>query len=82
MATFAAMIQSYDVIVVGGGICGLSTALFLGKQSLKVVVLEAETIGAFTQASSVNSGIVETFENTDTTSFASPDLLLAHALRE
>lgn len=47
-----------------------------------MVVLEAETIGAFTQASSINSGIVETFEDTGMTSFASPELLLSRALRD
>jgi glycine/D-amino acid oxidase-like deaminating enzyme len=34
-----------DVVVVGGGFCGLSTALHLAEQGVRVVVLEAREIG-------------------------------------
>lgn len=39
---------SYDVVVVGGGLIGTSTAYWLGRQqpSLRVALLEARTLGA------------------------------------
>lgn len=45
-----------DVAVVGGGYCGLSAALELGRQGLGVAVLEAGQIGE--AASSLNGGLV------------------------
>src|ERR1700732_5368927 len=36
---------SVDVVVVGAGYTGLSAALYLAQRGVRVVVLEAETIG-------------------------------------
>ncbi len=40
------MTQTYDAIIIGGGIMGCSTALQLGRQGLKVALLEKDAIGA------------------------------------
>ena len=40
------MTQTYDAIIIGGGIMGCSTALQLSQRGLKVAVLEKDTIGA------------------------------------
>ena len=34
-----------DVCIIGAGICGLSTAYYLSKSGLKVIVLEKDNIG-------------------------------------
>src|SRR5712664_4067477 len=47
-----------DVVVVGGGFCGLSAARSLLKRGVSVAVLEAETLGW--GASSRNGGMVLT----------------------
>src|SRR5216684_3469288 len=47
-----------DVVVVGGGFCGLSAARTLAKRGVNVAVLEAETLGW--GASSRNGGMVLT----------------------
>ncbi|WP_103021027.1 NAD(P)/FAD-dependent oxidoreductase [Salinibacter altiplanensis] len=49
---------AYDVVVVGGGIVGCSTAYWLGQRapSLDVALLEARTLGA--EASGRNAGFV------------------------
>jgi len=47
-----------DVVVVGGGFCGLSAARALAKRGVKVAVLEAESFGW--GASSRNGGMVLT----------------------
>lgn len=47
-------IPRYDTIVVGGGIAGGSTALFLAKRGKKVLLLERDRVGA--RASGVNFG--------------------------
>jgi len=47
-----------DVVVVGGGFCGLSAARGLAKRGAEVVLLEAETLGW--GASSRNGGMVLT----------------------
>ena len=53
-----ALADSADVAVVGGGFCGLAAARALAKRGVKVVVLEAETLGW--GASSRNGGMVLT----------------------
>src|SRR5258708_6973755 len=50
--------DSIDVVVVGGGFCGLSAARALAKRGVKVAVLEAEPFGW--GASSRNGGMVLT----------------------
>jgi sarcosine oxidase subunit beta len=52
------MKRSADVIVVGGGLHGLSSALHLAQRGLAVIVLEAEFCGR--HASGVNAGGVRT----------------------
>jgi len=47
-----------DVVVVGGGFCGLSAARSLAKRGVRVALLEAETLGW--GASSRNGGMVLT----------------------
>jgi sarcosine oxidase subunit beta len=47
-----------DVLVIGGGIHGLSTAFYLAQAGVKVIVLEAEYCGR--HASGVNAGGVRT----------------------
>lgn len=37
--------SSYDVIIIGGGVAGLSTAMQLAKRSQRVLVLERERLG-------------------------------------
>jgi hypothetical protein len=50
--------MAYDVVIVGGGIVGCSTAYWLGRKqpSLRVAILEARTLGA--GASGRNAGFV------------------------
>jgi glycine/D-amino acid oxidase-like deaminating enzyme len=50
--------ENIDVAVVGGGFCGLSSALGLAKRGVRVAVLEAENFGW--GASSRNGGMVLT----------------------
>jgi hypothetical protein len=50
---------SKKVVVIGGGVCGLSTAWALAQfGSYDITLLERETVGAFSQASSINSGFL------------------------
>ena len=53
-----ALPESADVVVVGGGFCGLAAARALAKRGVNVVVLEAETLGW--GASCRNGGMVLT----------------------
>jgi len=50
--------ESADVVVVGGGFCGLAAGRALAQRGVKAVVLEAETLGW--GASSRNGGMVLT----------------------
>src|SRR6266436_5021413 len=50
--------DAVDVVVIGGGFCGLSAARTLAMRGVKVAVLEAETFGW--GASSRNGGMVLT----------------------
>ena len=52
-----------DVVVIGAGVCGLSTALQLAKAGKRVVLFERETVGSSTQASSVNCAWMEVFND-------------------
>ena len=40
------MSQTFDVVVIGGGISGCSTAFQLARRGLKVALLEKDNIGA------------------------------------
>jgi glycine/D-amino acid oxidase-like deaminating enzyme len=53
-----ALPENMDVVVVGGGFCGLSAARVLAKRGVRVAVLEAETLGW--GASCRNGGMVLT----------------------
>jgi len=53
-----ALPESADVVVVGGGFCGLAAARALAKRGMKTVLLEAETLGW--GASCRNGGMVLT----------------------
>lgn len=48
------MVTRTDVVVIGGGLHGCSTALHLARQGLKPIVLEKNTVGR--HASGVNAG--------------------------
>src|SRR3974390_2645858 len=50
--------ETADVVVIGGGFCGLSAARILAKRGVRTVVLEAETFGW--GASCRNGGMVLT----------------------
>merc|ERR1719433_2149361 len=57
--------KSKEIVIVGGGVSGLSTAWTLAKLGHNVTLFERETIGAFSQASSINSGFLHTEPTTD-----------------
>ena len=50
------MRQKADVVVIGGGIAGLMTALYLAEDGADVALIEAGELGA--QASGANAGSV------------------------
>ena len=58
--------HDFDVGVIGGGVCGLATALRCAKLGRRVCLFEREEVGAFSQASSINSGILESFSSVPT----------------
>jgi glycine/D-amino acid oxidase-like deaminating enzyme len=72
--------DDFDVGVVGGGVCGLATALRCAKLGRRVCVFEREEVGAFSQASSINSGILESFSSLPTD--LQCEEFLEHVLRE
>jgi hypothetical protein len=47
------------VVVIGGGICGLLTGVYLRGAGHSVTILERDHIGSDFQASSINSGFIE-----------------------
>ncbi|MCH8206998.1 MAG: FAD-binding oxidoreductase, partial [Chloroflexi bacterium] len=49
-------VDSADVVVIGGGVSGLSSAYFLARAGKDVVVIEKGTVGA--EASGRNGGMV------------------------
>ncbi|MGH7695430.1 MAG: phytoene desaturase family protein [Gemmatimonadaceae bacterium] len=52
------MTQKYDVIVIGGGVAGLTTAALLGKRGMDVLVLEArQHLGGLTTTEDVVPGV-------------------------
>jgi thioredoxin reductase (NADPH) len=51
-----AMEHTYDVIVVGGGPTGLTTAIYTARESLRTLVIEASGLGG-------QAGVTEKFEN-------------------
>jgi len=69
-----------DVIIVGGGVCGLSTALYLAHHGKHCIVLDREQVGASSQASSINSGILENISNLN--SRMKPEALLASVSKD
>jgi glycine/D-amino acid oxidase-like deaminating enzyme len=71
-----AALHSYKnchVSVVGGGICGLSTAWFLQKHGFDVTLVERDRIGSAFQASAINPGLLQ---NASPAYLKSPDELL------
>ena len=69
---------SFDAIVIGGGVCGVSTAIHLADRGKTVLIVDRELIGADTQSSAVNSGIIESCSGLDT-SLPPSHLLLSSA---
>ncbi len=57
------MKQVFDVIVVGGGVIGCSTAYHLARKGAKVMVIEKRSIGG--QASSITAGMLAAQEEAD-----------------
>ncbi len=52
------MTQRFDVIVIGGGVAGLTTAALLGKRGMDVLVLEArEHLGGLTSTDDIVPGV-------------------------
>jgi glycine/D-amino acid oxidase-like deaminating enzyme len=70
-------VNVFDVVVIGGGICGISTSSYLSQLDKKVLVIERESVGAPTQASSINSGILESFSAIDWS--LNPEMILSSA---
>ncbi len=51
-----AMEHTYDVIIIGGGPAGLTTAIYTARESLRTLVIEASGLGG-------QAGVTERFEN-------------------
>ena len=47
------------IVVIGGGICGVSAAVFLAQKGHRVTLVERDQIGGEHQASAVNSGFID-----------------------
>lgn len=52
------MRQTYDVIIIGAGIMGCSSALQLAKRGLKVAVFEKGTVGHGPTAAAITFAVV------------------------
>lgn len=57
------MNHSFDVLVVGGGVIGCSTAYHLAKKGAKVMVVERRSVGG--QAASLTAGILAAHSESD-----------------
>ena len=51
------MASTYDLIIIGSGLAGLTAGLFAGRAKLETAILESEAFGG----SIINAGLVENF---------------------
>jgi hypothetical protein len=65
--------QSADVVVIGGGVCGLSTARYLAGRGKSVVLVERGCVASVFQASAVNCAFIDSWSDLPT---ENPDALL------
>ncbi len=59
-----------QVVVIGGGVCGMSAALSLVRRGHSVAVLERHTVGGPYQASAVNGGFIDVWSSVPASSVA------------